>query len=78
MSAAWGFIFGIWFNVCHLFSNFQKPGLNAFTVVPDSQLVVTRAAYKSYSSKYAINGRPSSYSEVHPSSYNDFHTALKR
>lgn len=33
-------------------------------MVPGSQLVVTRTAYKSNSSKYMINGRASNYTEV--------------
>ena len=32
--------------------------------MPDSQLVVTRTAYKNNSSKYTINGRQSNYKEV--------------
>ncbi|KAJ3508271.1 hypothetical protein NLJ89_g5846 [Agrocybe chaxingu] len=40
------------------------PGPDAFTVVPGSQLIVTRTAYKNNASKYTINGRNSSYSEV--------------
>ncbi|CDO73402.1 hypothetical protein BN946_scf185013.g36 [Trametes cinnabarina] len=40
------------------------PGPNAFEVVPGSKLVVTRTAYKNNSSKYSINGRASTYSEV--------------
>ncbi|KAI9066460.1 hypothetical protein FKP32DRAFT_1589530 [Trametes sanguinea] len=42
----------------------DKPGPNAFEVVPGSKLVVTRTAYKNNSSKYSINGRASNYSEV--------------
>ena len=42
----------------------KKPGPDSFTVIPDSQLTVTRTAYKNNSSKYAINGHGSSYSEV--------------
>lgn len=33
-------------------------------MVPDSQLTVTRTAYKNNSSKYSIDGVASSYSEV--------------
>ncbi|CAA7264900.1 unnamed protein product [Cyclocybe aegerita] len=40
------------------------PGPDAFTVAPGSQLIVTRTAYKNNASKYTINGRNSSYSEV--------------
>ena len=42
----------------------QQPGSEAFEVVPDSQLVVTRQAFKNNSSRYTINGRLSSYTEV--------------
>ena len=45
-------------------THFLKPGPDAFQVVPDSQLTVTRTAYKNNSSKYMINGGGSSYSEV--------------
>ncbi|OBZ79683.1 Structural maintenance of chromosomes protein 4 [Grifola frondosa] len=40
------------------------PGPDAFEVVPGSKLVVTRTAYKNNSSRYTINGRQSTYSEV--------------
>ncbi|KAI0066534.1 hypothetical protein BV25DRAFT_1849078 [Artomyces pyxidatus] len=40
------------------------PGPDAFTVIPNSSLVVTRTAYKNNSSKYTINGRASNYKEV--------------
>ncbi|KAH9950960.1 RecF/RecN/SMC N terminal domain-containing protein [Amylocystis lapponica] len=40
------------------------PGPDAFEVVPNSQLVVARTAYKNNSSKYTINGRQSNYKEV--------------
>ncbi|KAF9469527.1 RecF/RecN/SMC N terminal domain-containing protein [Collybia nuda] len=40
------------------------PGPDAFEVVPDSQLIVTRQAFKNNSSKYTINGRQSNYTEV--------------
>ena len=42
----------------------QQPGSEAFEVVPDSRLVVTRQAFKNNSSRYTINGRLSSYTEV--------------
>jgi structural maintenance of chromosome 4 len=41
-----------------------QPGPDSFQIVPDSQLVVTRTAYKNNSSKYTINRRASSYTEV--------------
>ncbi|KAI0756431.1 RecF/RecN/SMC protein [Daedaleopsis nitida] len=40
------------------------PGPDAFEVVPDSDLVVTRTAFKNNNSKYTINGRSSTYGEV--------------
>lgn len=41
-----------------------QEGPDAYEVVPDSQLIVTRTAYKNNSSKYSINGRQSNYKEV--------------
>jgi structural maintenance of chromosome 4 len=35
-----------------------------FTVVPESTLVVARTAYRNNSSKYTLNGHPSSFTEV--------------
>jgi structural maintenance of chromosome 4 len=43
---------------------FLQPGPDAFEVVPDSQLIVTRQAFKNNSSKYTINGKQSTYTEV--------------
>ncbi|KAF9225187.1 RecF/RecN/SMC protein [Gyrodon lividus] len=40
------------------------PGPDAYKVVPGSQLVVARTAYKNNSSKYTINGRASNFTEV--------------
>ncbi|KZT08792.1 RecF/RecN/SMC protein [Laetiporus sulphureus 93-53] len=40
------------------------PGPDAFEVVPGSQLIVARTAYKNNSSRYTINGRQSNYKEV--------------
>ncbi|KAI0053393.1 hypothetical protein FA95DRAFT_739679 [Auriscalpium vulgare] len=40
------------------------PGPDAFNVIPNSTLIVTRTAYKSSSSKYSINGKNSSLQEV--------------
>ncbi|KAJ7783053.1 RecF/RecN/SMC [Mycena metata] len=40
------------------------PGPDAFEVVPDSQLVVTRTAFKNNSSRYTINRRASNFTEV--------------
>ncbi|THH32819.1 hypothetical protein EUX98_g1311 [Antrodiella citrinella] len=39
------------------------PGPDAFEIVPDSGLIVTRTAYKNNSSRYTINGRQSTYKE---------------
>ena len=41
-----------------------QPGPDAFEVVPDSNLVVSRTAFKDNTSKYTINGRSSTYKEV--------------
>ncbi|KAI9566370.1 RecF/RecN/SMC N terminal domain-containing protein, partial [Boletus coccyginus] len=40
------------------------PGPYAYKVVPNSQLVVARIAYKNNSSKYTINARASNFMEV--------------
>ncbi|KAI0732433.1 RecF/RecN/SMC [Fomitopsis betulina] len=40
------------------------PGPDAFEVVPGSDIVVARTAYKGNSSKYTINGKQSNYKEV--------------
>ncbi|KAI1790910.1 RecF/RecN/SMC protein [Ganoderma leucocontextum] len=40
------------------------PGPDAFEVVPNSNLVVSRTAFKDNTSKYMINGRASTYKEV--------------
>lgn len=42
----------------------SKPGPDAFDVVPNSNLVVSRTAFKDNTSKYTINGRASTYKEV--------------
>ncbi|KAF8548534.1 hypothetical protein OG21DRAFT_1489310 [Imleria badia] len=41
-----------------------EPGPDAYQVVPNSQLVVARIAYKNNSSKYMINGCASNFTEV--------------
>lgn len=41
-----------------------QPGVDDFLLVPNSQLVVTRTAYRNNSSKYTINDRTSSFTEV--------------
>lgn len=41
-----------------------QPGPDAFEVVPGSDIVVARTAYKGNSSKYTINGKQSNYKEV--------------
>ncbi|KAK4698890.1 structural maintenance of chromosome 4, partial [Phenoliferia sp. Uapishka_3] len=40
------------------------PGHDNFEVVPNSQLVVARTAYRNNSSKYTINGKTSNFTEV--------------
>ena len=45
-------------------TNASQPGPDAFEVVPDSSLVVSRTAFKDNTSKYTINGRSSTYKEV--------------
>lgn len=40
------------------------PGPDKYLVVPDSQLVVARTAFRNNSSKYTINNRTSSFTEV--------------
>ncbi|KAL6304841.1 RecF/RecN/SMC [Sparassis latifolia] len=40
------------------------PGPDAFEIVPGSDLVVARTAYKNNASRYSINGRQSNYTEV--------------
>ncbi|KAI8993469.1 hypothetical protein BDB01DRAFT_327635 [Pilobolus umbonatus] len=53
---------------CSVEIHFQEivdgKGPNDMTVVPNSQLVISRQATKSNSSKYYINGKSSSFSEV--------------
>jgi structural maintenance of chromosome 4 len=41
-----------------------QPGPDAFTVVPNSQLIVARQAFKNNSSRYTINNRASNFTEV--------------
>lgn len=48
----------------HFREIFDLPGPDAFSVLPNSSLVVARSAYKNNSSKYTINGRPSNFNEV--------------
>ncbi|CUA72888.1 Structural maintenance of chromosomes protein 4 [Rhizoctonia solani] len=40
------------------------PGPDAYEVVPNSRLIVSRTAFKNNKSEYTINTRPSNYSEV--------------
>ncbi|RSH93703.1 hypothetical protein EHS25_006350 [Saitozyma podzolica] len=40
------------------------PGVDNFLLVPDSQLVVTRTAFRNNSSKYTINDKTSSFTEA--------------
>ena len=41
-----------------------QPGADAYSVIPKTQLIVARTAYKNNSSKYTVNGRMSTYSDV--------------
>jgi len=45
-------------------ANSLQPGVDDFLLVPNSQLVVTRTAFRNNSSKYTINDRTSSFTEV--------------
>lgn len=49
----------ILFLICYL-----QPGPDAYTVVPDSQLIISRVAYSNSTSKYKINGRSTNREEV--------------
>src|ERR1700722_1150017 len=42
----------------------EQPGPDAYTVVPDSSLVVARTAYRNNSSRYTINGDASTFTKV--------------
>lgn len=42
----------------------SQPGVDNFLLVPNSQLVVNRTAYRNNSSKYTINDRTSTFTEV--------------
>lgn len=42
----------------------SQPGPDAYEVVPDSTLVVARTAYRNNSSKYTINNKNSTFTEV--------------
>lgn len=42
----------------------MQPGPDAFTVVPNSKLIVARTAFRSNASQYSINGRKSNFTEV--------------
>jgi structural maintenance of chromosome 4 len=48
----------------HSLSLSGQPGPDAYNVVPNSNLVVARTAFKNNSSKYTINGRTSNFTEV--------------
>ncbi|XP_055958455.1 structural maintenance of chromosomes protein 4 [Patella vulgata] len=56
-------------NSCTVSVYFQRiidtgPGDEDFTVVPDSELVVSRTAYKDNTSNYSVDGRKVTYKEV--------------
>lgn len=42
----------------------MQPGVNDFLLVPNSKIVVSRTAFRNNSSKYTINDRTSSFTEV--------------
>lgn len=42
----------------------MQPGANDFLLVPNSQIIVNRTAFRNNSSKYTINDRTSSFTEV--------------
>jgi structural maintenance of chromosome 4 len=42
----------------------DQPGPDAYTIVPNSTLVVTRTAYRNNSSRYTINNKASTFTEV--------------
>ncbi|KAF8707321.1 hypothetical protein AX14_013615 [Amanita brunnescens Koide BX004] len=48
----------------HFHEIIDLPGPDALEVIPGSDLVVTRQAFKNNSSRYTINGRSSTYTEV--------------
>ncbi len=43
---------------------FAKPGPDAYKIVPKSNLVVARNAFKNNQSRYTVNDQPSNYTEV--------------
>ncbi|XP_005096414.1 structural maintenance of chromosomes protein 4 [Aplysia californica] len=56
-------------NSCSVAVHFQKivdtgPGDEEFTVVPDSQFVVSRVAHRDNSSSYYVDGKKAAYKEV--------------
>ncbi|CAO3677653.1 unnamed protein product [Umbelopsis ramanniana] len=48
----------------HFQEIYDKPGSEEYTVVDNSQLIVSRQAFRNNSSKYYINSRTSSFTEV--------------
>ncbi|CAG8434869.1 763_t:CDS:10 [Diversispora eburnea] len=48
----------------HFQDIYDLPDPNDFEVIPHSQLIITRQAFRNNTSKYFINGRLSSYTEV--------------
>lgn len=51
-------------SICNFLIRGRQPGPDEYTVVPDSQLVVSRVAYSNSTSKYKINGRSTNREEV--------------
>lgn len=48
----------------HFADIIDEPGSEIYTIVPNSQLVVSRIAFRNNSSKYTINDRTSNFTEV--------------
>ncbi|RKP07022.1 RecF/RecN/SMC [Thamnocephalis sphaerospora] len=48
----------------HFCEIIDKPGPDDYDIIPGSEIVVSRTAFRNNSSKYQLNGRTSSYTEV--------------
>ena len=48
----------------HLMYGLFQPGPDAYTLLPNSELIVARVAFRNNSSKYTINRKPSNFTEV--------------
>ena len=47
-----------------MFPLFLQPGEDEYTIVPNTEFVVSRTAFKDNSSNYSINGKRATYKEV--------------